>query len=614
MRTIILGLDSFDPLTFERLLEQGRMPNLARYVNQQAYASFAVPDPPQSEVSWTSIATGLNPGGHGLFDFVHRNPENYKVFVSLLPTKSGLSGTRFAPPFHANTIFDKVVSDGYPATSLWWPAMFPARHQSPVRSIPGLGTPDIRGRLGVGTIFITASETVAKGNKTAAQLLDASDLEHYKGHFLGPARSKGGKTESVILDFTLEKIDSNRVLLIIGKQILNLEVGQWSPIVELDFRVNWLFSVKAVTRLIVNQNRKGVSLYALPLQIHPLKTPWPYGTPPRFVKQSWRNAGPFLTLGWPQDTTALEEGHINDKQFLQLCALILEERQRVFMYHLDRFEEGLLAAVFDSLDRIQHMFLRQRSDIVDEWYVKLDHFVGQIEQRLKTQGKRKDTHLFILSDHGFGRFDHKVHLNRWLLENGYLAVTGNATEGTFRQVNWAKTKAYALGLNSIYLNLNGREGQGIVNSAERIVLLDELGQKLRAWRGPGEGQVVSQVLTQKEAFEGAMAKYGPDLLVGYAQGYRASQETGLGNWGQQSIELNQDHWRADHCMHAAIVPGVLFAGQDTLRNFPRPSYRDIPAMTIGADPDQSGSMPPPISSGDEDEHTVEERLRSLGYL
>ena len=93
MRVVIIGLDAFEPRRFERLYEEGRLPNLARYVDVNAYARFAVSNPPQSEVSWTSIATGLNPGGHGMFDFVHRNPANYALNVSLLPTKSGIEVT-----------------------------------------------------------------------------------------------------------------------------------------------------------------------------------------------------------------------------------------------------------------------------------------------------------------------------------------------------------------------------------------------------------------------------------------------------------------------------------------------------------------------------------------
>jgi len=165
MKEIILGLDAFDPALFEELHEQGRVPHLSKYVETGAYRRFAVAAPPQSEVSWTSIATGLNPGGHGIFDFVHRNPETHAVNVSLLPTERGLLGTRFVPPHNSYTIFEYAIDQGYPATTLWWPATFPARMQSPVQTIPGLGTPDILGRLGVGTLFTTGPGQNDGGDK-----------------------------------------------------------------------------------------------------------------------------------------------------------------------------------------------------------------------------------------------------------------------------------------------------------------------------------------------------------------------------------------------------------------------------------------------------------------
>lgn len=613
IKTIILGLDSFDPKIFENLLENGKMPNLARYVAQNGYKPFQVTDPPQSEVSWTSIATGLNPGGHGLFDFVHRNPATYSLNVSLLPTKKGIGGTRFTRPYHAKTIFDKTVSDGYPATALWWPATFPAHVQSPVKTIPGLGTPDLLGRLGVGMFYTTADHNDFKGNKIPVQKLGHAGKGKYRGVFIGPAKSKRGVTESVEVEFDLKRIGSNSVRLSVGKKTIDLKLGEWGPIIEINFKMGLFFSVRAITRIIVCATEPDLELYALPLQIHPLKTSWNYGTPKNFVKKIWNNDGPFLTLGWPQDTTALEEARINDEQFLNLCNLIFEERKQIFFQQLENFQEGLLACVFDTLDRVQHMFLKQRPDVVEQWYLRMDKLVGEVEERLKKNNLWDQTKLIILSDHGFGAFDQKIHLNRWLQENGYLTIEVHSDDGKFSDINWQKTKAYAIGLNSLYLNLEGREGQGIVKIEEQDTLISEIANGLKSWVNEDE-KVVAQALSRSEGIEGPLAAYGPDMLIGYERGFRASQETGLGNWKRVSIEKNEDHWASDHCMYAAAVPGVIFANHQILNNFSNPSYRVIPAMTIGSAPDQSGSMPPPTSSDDEDDAAVEERLKSLGYL
>ncbi len=155
MRTIIVGFDSFDPAVFERLQEAGKMPNLSKFVEQGGYSRLEVCSPPQTEVSWTCIATGVDPGSHGIFDFVHRDPQTYIPYVSMLPTKQSVLGEQFVPPYTTKTLFHEAAEMGYPATALWWPALFPARPEIPVATIPGLGTPDIRGQLGVGTYLTT---------------------------------------------------------------------------------------------------------------------------------------------------------------------------------------------------------------------------------------------------------------------------------------------------------------------------------------------------------------------------------------------------------------------------------------------------------------------------
>ena len=181
-----------------------------------------------------------------------------------------------------------------------------------------------------------------------------------------------------------------------------------------------MVSLPSITQLILTRVGDEICLYALPLQIHPLRSAWHYGTPTNFVKDSWKNAGPFLTVGWPQDTTALEDGFIEDDHFIRLCESIVHTRERVLMHHLDSFEEGVLGCVFDTLDRMQHMFWRDRPDLIDEWYVKMDALVGRVEKKLEQKGIKDITKLVVLSDHGFTQFDQKAHLNRWLQERGYL--------------------------------------------------------------------------------------------------------------------------------------------------------------------------------------------------
>ncbi|OGO14955.1 MAG: hypothetical protein A2Z14_05455 [Chloroflexi bacterium RBG_16_48_8] len=613
MKTIIVGFDAFDPKVYERLAEQGKLPNLGKYMEQGGYARFWVANPPQSEVSWTSIATGLNPGKHGLFDFVHRNPANYALHVSLLPTERKMLGVHFMPPHEAPTLFDYAVGQGYPATCLWWPATFPARLASPVRTLPGLGTPDILGRLGVGTFYSPDTTLLDEDYKSKIAHLEQDGKGRYKGSLNGPMQKKGSQTEQASLDFQLELLDENTGRLKIGRECITLAKGQWSPILQVSFKVKLGLSVHAITRAILNDHPSGLGLYFLPLQIHPLHSPWPYATPRHFVKESWEAFGPFLTLGWPQDTTGLEEGFILDDQFLALCDSILSSREQLFLHQVACFKEGVLAAVFDTLDRVQHMFWRDRPDVIEGWYEKLDVLLGRIQDQAGDE-LGQEPRILVVSDHGFADFETKVHLNRWLIDKGYLVLKSAKDQGKLEDVDWSRSRAYAIGLTSLYLNQAGREGQGIVQKSDRDALLDRLKSELLQWQGPDDRKVVHGVWCSEEMYNGPMTEFGPDLVVGFNTGYRASAQTGLGGWERNALEPNHDHWGADHCMDPALVPGVIFSNRN-LKDLSDPSYRDIPELAIGAALDLKESYPSKAPKfSDEDQQVLEERLKDLGYL
>jgi len=608
MRTIIIGFDSFDPTTFERLEAAGKMPNLSTFVKQGGYSRLEVCSPPQTEVSWTCIATGVDPGSHGIFDFVHRDPQTYTPYVSILPTKQSILGEQFLPPYTTRTLFHEAAEMGYPATALWWPALFPARPELPVATIPGLGTPDIRGQLGVG-IYLTTQPQEKK--KVQVIRLEPAGAGKFNAAIEGPKVKTKEGLRPATLPVTIEIANDTSATVTIGSQKIQLSKGKWSQIIELKFQAGFAFAVQAVTQVILTETGDKVSLYFLPLQIHPLHALWPYATPGSLVKDSWKAAGPFLTLGWPQDTNALEDGCITDEQFLDLCDSIFSSRKKIFFNQLDKFKEGVLAGIFDCLDRVQHMFLKSNPELVEQWYMKLDEFVGEVQTHINKLGLEK-VRFLVLSDHGFRTFEYKVHLNHWLVENGYMTLDHETKTPDLQDVNWGRTTAYALGLNSIYLNIVNREGKGSVPLEEIEPLLDEIKTKLLDWKTEDGKQIISRVLLKHEAFTGPYARLGPDLVVGYAPGFRASSETGLGKSAANSLEANQGHWGADHCIDSTKVPGVVFANRD-LKNMPGISFRDIPYLALGKHLDPS-YIKPPSQTGIQGQKDLEERLKGLGYL
>jgi predicted AlkP superfamily phosphohydrolase/phosphomutase len=604
MKTVMLGFDSFDPAIFESMAGRNELPNLARMMEAGGYARLEVSSPPQTEVSWTCIATGIDPGGHGIFDFVVRDAVSYVPYVSILPMKKTALGEGFIPPYTTKTFFEEAASMGYPATALWWPAMFPARPELPVNTLPGLGTPDIRGQLGVGTLFTSADETK---KKTALARLEPVSGGKFSGTLNGPQVQGRGGVTSATLPVALEVLDGSFARVTIGDQKVELKLGEWSDILELKFKAGAFFNIHAIARVILTHLGDTVRFYFLPLQIHPLHSTFHYASSPAFAKSLWKDVGPYLTLGWPQDTTGLEEDCITDDQFLALCDTIFERRKQIFFHLLDKFKEGVLASIFDDLDRVQHMYYHNRLDVAEAWYKKLDAFVGEVAARLS--GKHR---LLVLSDHGFSTFKYKVHLNRWLVDNGWLVFKDGKTEGGLADVDWVKSKVYAVGLNSLYLNVAGREGQGTVAVQDIEPLLAEVQKTLQDWIGPDGRAVVQRARLKHEVYNGPYTRLGPDLVVGYAPGYRASSETGLGKIPAELIEVNDSHWGADHCVDADIVPGVIFANRD-LRDFGDISFRDIPFLAIGKHLDQS-HIKPPSQRGPQGQKDLENRLKGLGYL
>jgi hypothetical protein len=203
-----------------------------------------------------------------------------------------------------------------------------------------------------------------------------------------------------------------------------------------------------------------------------------------------------------------------------------------------------------------------------------------------------------------------------LLEQDYLAPLDGQTSGEWKDIDWKGTHAYAIGLNSLYLNRAGREKQGQVPPEESEGLLSEITNRLMSWTGPDGQRVVQEVWRNEAAFHGSLATEGPDLVIGYTPGYRASAQTGLGGWESPVLESNGDHWSADHCIHPQAVPGVIFSSRD-LANYPTPTYYDIPSLTLGAA--LRGELPRPPHSGstpltEDEEKIIQERLKSLGYF
>jgi predicted AlkP superfamily phosphohydrolase/phosphomutase len=564
LRLFILGIDGMDPDIFSYLKKRGKMPNLGNIADKEYFRYFKTANPPQSPVSWTNIATGTDAGTHGICDFLHRDPKTYTPELSLFGIEPYKGGVKYTSRVRVPSVFKNAMDKGIRTTLIRWPLTFPAPESLPANSrmLCGMGVPDLLGTLGRYS-FYTTDEALTKKDIHGRIVLIRASGNKVKTQLYGPRyRGFTGMKESVV-EMILERTDEGLKVELPDKTI-NLKTGQWSSHLIVRFSMGMMGKVTAITRMLCIDSTNFPSLFVLPLQIYPKETNLPLSSPKSFSAELWDMTGPYLTLGMPEDTNGLKDGLIPEGAFLSLCDDIFSERKRMLEMLLKDFNSGIMACVFDTLDRIQHMFWRQdvrvfekgkeADGVIAEWYMKMDELIGWVMNNLGG-----DVPLFIISDHGFAPLNRYVHLNAWLTKNGYMSFkdTTKSSGPLFENVDWSRTTAYALGFNSIYINLKGREGKGIVEPEKMDLLCNEIIDKLSKWKD-GEAEVIKGIYKSKEAYN-MKHDNAPDLIVGYNRGYRASKQTVLGAApGGVLLEDNHESWSGDHCCDSELVPGVLF--------------------------------------------------------
>ena len=273
--------------------------------------------------------------------------------------------------------------------------------------------------------------------------------------------------------------------------------------------------------------------------------------------------------------------------------MVLEERLRLLDYALKNYDDGLLFFYFSSTDMQAHIFwwdspgqhpfrsltsAIKYGNHIKDLYKKMDGVLGEIMNRYGNQAT-----IITLSDHGFSSIKRRFSLNTWLRENGYVKpsycttfypekaeTTTELYQGQIG-VDWSKTKAYGLGLNALYLNLKGREQNGIVEPRERTELIGELITRLEAIRDIDGKPVVRKAYRSEEIYEGPEVKFAPDIVIGYYSGYRCDDKSGEGLIVKDVLWDSRSAWSADHCFDPHEVPGVLFCN--------RPIRTDSPNLT-----------------------------------
>lgn len=602
-KVFVLGLDGIDPVLLKTYMDEDILPNFKKLKEIGGFLPLTTSMPPQSAVAWSDFITGMNTGGHGIIDFIARDPMTYHPYLStsktIEPQKSIKIGD-WIIPFSRGEVnllrkgkafWEILESKGIPTVVIKIPSNFPPVKTEGV-SLSGMGTPDILGTYGTFSFYTTETEIGAEigGNVFNVSVKDNT----VKAAITGPVNNFRKDRDRVNIDFIV-KIDPEypvAKIIIQGKEIM-LNEKEWSDWIKVEYKFLPFYSVTGILRFFLKEIRPDFKLYVSPVNIDPSNPALPISNPEKYSKELTKAIGYYYTQGMPEDTWALNNNRIDNEDFLHLSDFILEERIKMLEVEMKKFKSGLFFIYFPTADPIQHMFWRNIDpqhpgynaeeakiyySVIPDTYKKMDNILGQIMKNLDNDDR---TTLIVLSDHGFGPLKRFFNLNSWLRENGYISFLNEAmieSGELFQNVDWERTKAYALGLNALYINLKGREGKGIVPPEEKESLMDELIKKLSEVRDSKNGKrIIKKIYKSREIYSGRYINDSPDLIIGYNKGYRTSWESALGKITKDMIYDNMKKWSGDHLIDYKLVPGILLTNKKI--KIKSPTIRDI-APTI----------------------------------
>lgn len=571
-RLIVLGFDGMDPRITDTMLAAGELPALQALREQGGYWRLKSTIPSMSPVAWSTFQTGVNPGSHNVFDFLTRDKRTYLPGMVSVETVSKLKRVWFKKKKVSDVIltrkskpFWKVLGDfGVFNTILRVPISYPPE---PLNGniLSAMCTPDIRGSQGT-FMYFTSDQARVKSATSGefSELQKQGDL--WQGLLYGP-ESEGQRSE---IRFELKVLGSDKVLLNIQGKSIELALSKFSDWIQLSFECAGQ-KVSGISRFLLREISPHLSLYVSPANVDPENAALPISSPRIFSRWLARTIGSFGTLGFLEDTWGRNEHALDDQAFIDQLMLNHREREAMLFEVLERVKRGLCICVFDGTDRIQHMFWRYRevghpapienrpefNRAIEDVYQAMDRVVARVLKE-----KKPGDEVIVLSDHGFGSFRRCVNLNRWLLEEGYLVLKAGCSGSSeyLMDVDWSKTKAFALGITGIYLNRKGREKEGIVSDAEHASLAKEIAAKLEQLKDSADGQsAVKKVFLAREVYKGLYTEEAPDLILGYCDGYRVSWESVTGAVEETVFSDNTKAWSGDHHIYPDDVPGVLFS-------------------------------------------------------
>lgn len=514
---VILGVDGMDPELLAEVIARHpeRMQNFRWLIAQaDGIHSLGTSTPPQSPVAWSNFITGMNPGGHGIFDFIHRDlvtrapsPSTTRIepgFELDLPGKYKIDIGADSPSNRTGEAFWTILRrNGVPADVWRIPANFPVEPSEGV-SFSGMMTPALDSAYGQCTFYTTDPLRKTRlGYSKTEQLQEFSRDGVIETRIAGPSNPfvEHNPNELYLFKLYVDR-DSNSVIIYLGegasKEKVVLQPGEWSDFLRLDFQMLPLgmMNMSGICRFYLRSIEPEVELYASAVNFDPELPAVPVSEPVDASAELAGEIGRYYTQGMAEDVNALKNGVLDDGEFMQQVTLIHHETMDMLDYALERYvdqgKQGLLFFYFSEIDLACHMMWRHGdeehpahdaelarkpatawtgregatlADTVEDMYLRLDPALGKVREKLGD-----DVTIVVMSDHGFAPYHREFSLNTWLHDNGYLVMKDGLSKElpadhadhediyiSGRAVDWSKTRAYGMGFNGLYLNLAGRE-------------------------------------------------------------------------------------------------------------------------------------------------------------
>lgn len=658
-KVVVIGFDGADYEIVNDMLGKGELPNLKRLQDMGGFSSLTPTNPPQTPVSWSTFATGINPGRTGIFDFIRRKEGSYipdlalrgettkKVLFGqqnttilpligfavlallfflifrkarpvikwpaiLIPALVGAYGAFFVasewlPPDipdvytvrKGTPIWKTLEEAGKTATIIRLPVTFPAEPLNG-EMISGLATPDIRATIGKPSIYTNDLAWEAGDNQFSVEIKKLTDDSPHQTSIIGPPNKlfynasdeREAQLEGKIYphpkDFELPMtITTGGGKVRLNIQGTDYEIGptEWTPWILFEYKVNPIVTMKGFARFYLEYIEGAkFKLYMSPVNLHP-DMPVMMSYPKSLAKKIWED-DPYKTMGWAFDTWSIGNDLMDEDHFLADVEFTIARYEKLLDEFLTNNERDLFVQVFSFTDRVGHILWRYWDEghplyetsvgpkyqkILRDMYKRMDQIVGNAMAKIDMD----NTTLLVCSDHGFASFRYQFHTNTWLVQEGLLKLKKNVlgkrmkledlqTGSTpFQYVDWENTKAYALGLGMIFINLEGREPEGSVKPEEYDAVCRDIAQRLEAYMDEETGtNPIKKVFFRDEIYSDYDPGETPDLRVANSPLWRVSWDSTLGGMPDAITEHNLQNWSGDHCsLDPEDVKGILFSSK-----------------------------------------------------